>query len=96
MNLITLFGLALAVGLLVDNSVVVYEAVQRRLERGADPETAVFEGLRQAPLTEQTLSRRGTREQLRAQHLDRQFGSPRPAAGTKHPPHATRPDLKQN
>jgi hydrophobic/amphiphilic exporter-1 (mainly G- bacteria), HAE1 family len=35
LNLITLFGLALAVGLLVDNSVVVYEAVQRRLERGA-------------------------------------------------------------
>ena len=46
LNLITLFGLALAVGLLVDNSVVVYEAVQRRLERGADPATAVREGLR--------------------------------------------------
>ncbi len=46
LNLITLFGLALAVGLLVDNSVVVYEAVQRRLERGADPSTAVSEGLR--------------------------------------------------
>ena len=46
LNLITIFGLALAVGLLVDNSVVVYEAVQRRLERGADPATAVREGLR--------------------------------------------------
>jgi multidrug efflux pump subunit AcrB/ABC-type multidrug transport system ATPase subunit len=46
LNLITLFGLALAVGLLVDNSVVVYEAVQRRLERGAEPSAAVQEGLR--------------------------------------------------
>ena len=46
LNLITIFGLALAVGLLVDNSVVVYEAVQRRLERGADAATAVREGLR--------------------------------------------------
>jgi len=41
LNLITLFGLALAVGLLVDNSVVVYEAVQRRLERGAEADDAV-------------------------------------------------------
>ena len=40
LNLITLFGLALAVGLLVDNSVVVYEAMQRRLERGAEATTA--------------------------------------------------------
>ena len=46
LNLITLFGLALAIGLLVDNSVVVYEAVQRRLERGAEPAAAVREGLR--------------------------------------------------
>ena len=46
LNLITLFGLALAVGLLVDNSVVVYEAVQRRLERGADAAVAVRDGLR--------------------------------------------------
>ena len=46
LNLITIFGLALAVGLLVDNSVVVYEAVQRRLERGADAATAVRDGLR--------------------------------------------------
>ena len=46
LNLITLFGLALAIGLLVDNSVVVYEAVQRRLERGAEAAVAVREGLR--------------------------------------------------
>ncbi len=46
LNLITLFGLALAVGLLVDNSVVVYEAVQRRLERGVEPSAAVQDGLR--------------------------------------------------
>jgi multidrug efflux pump subunit AcrB/ABC-type multidrug transport system ATPase subunit len=46
LNLITLFGLALAVGLLVDNSVVVYEAVQRRLERGVEATAAVQDGLR--------------------------------------------------
>ena len=46
LNLIVLFGLALAVGLLVDNSVVVYEAVHRSLKRGADATTAVRTGLR--------------------------------------------------
>lgn len=46
LNLITLFGLAVAVGMLVDNSIVVYEAVQRLLERGASPDRAIDEGLR--------------------------------------------------
>ncbi|MCZ6617115.1 MAG: efflux RND transporter permease subunit, partial [Gammaproteobacteria bacterium] len=45
-NLITLFGMFVAIGLVVDNSVVVYEAVQRRLEQGADIEKAVRDGLR--------------------------------------------------
>jgi len=45
LNLITLSGLAIGVGLLVDNSIVVYEAVQRRLERGLAPETAAIEGI---------------------------------------------------
>jgi len=45
-NLITLFGMFVAIGLVVDNSVVVYEAVQRQLEQGADIEKAVREGLR--------------------------------------------------
>ena len=45
LNLISLLGLTLAVGLLVDNSVVVYEATQRGLERGAAPAEAVRRGL---------------------------------------------------
>ncbi|NIM02360.1 MAG: ATP-binding cassette domain-containing protein [Acidobacteria bacterium] len=45
-NLITLFGLAVGIGMLVDNSIVVYEAVQRRLEQGADPDTAAVDGVR--------------------------------------------------
>lgn len=45
LNLVSLFGLALAVGLVVDNSVVVFEAISRRLERGADIESAVAVGL---------------------------------------------------
>ena len=45
-NMLTLFGLALAIGLLVDNSVVVFESVQRSLDRGAAPDEAVRQGLR--------------------------------------------------
>ena len=44
--LVSLFGLMLAIGLVVDNSVVVFEAIQRQLERGANIEDAVQEGLR--------------------------------------------------
>ena len=46
LNLITLFGLAAGVGLLVDNSVVVFESVQRRLERGRSPDDAAAGGIR--------------------------------------------------
>ena len=45
LNLVTLFGLAVGVGMLVDNSIVVYEAVQRGLERGVDPDRAAVEGV---------------------------------------------------
>ncbi len=46
LNMISLFGLAVGVGLLVDNSVVVYESVQRRLERGHNPDDAAAGGVR--------------------------------------------------
>ncbi len=45
-NLITLFGLAVGIGLLVDNSVVVFEATQRSLERGLAPDDAAAAGVR--------------------------------------------------
>ena len=45
-NLITLFGLAVGIGMLVDNSIVVYEAVQRGLEHGASPDAAATDGVR--------------------------------------------------
>lgn len=45
-NLLTLFGLAMSVGLLVDNSVVVYEAILRGIERGITPPEAARLGLR--------------------------------------------------
>jgi len=45
-NLVTLFALAVGIGMLVDNSIVVYEAVQRQLERGAPPDRAANEGIR--------------------------------------------------
>ena len=45
-NLITLFGLAVGIGMLVDNSIVVYEAVQRQLEHGVEPDAAAEGGVR--------------------------------------------------
>ena len=45
-NLITLFGLAVGIGMLVDNSIVVYEATQRLLERGASPDRAAEQAVR--------------------------------------------------
>lgn len=46
LNLFTLFGLAVGIGLIVDNSVVVFESVQRRLERGRSPDDAAAGGIR--------------------------------------------------
>ena len=45
-NLLTLFGLAVSTGLLVDNSVVVYEAILRGVERQVPIEEAAEKGLR--------------------------------------------------
>ena len=45
LNLMTLGGLALGVGMMVDSSVVVLENIfRRRQERGEDPDTAAVEG----------------------------------------------------
>lgn len=46
LNMITLFGLTIGVGMLVDNSIVVYEAVLRCLERGYSPKQAASAGVK--------------------------------------------------
>src|SRR5690606_34399588 len=46
LNLITLLGLVVGIGMLVDNSVVVFEAVQRSLERGLAADAAAVAGIR--------------------------------------------------
>ncbi|MDI3317376.1 MAG: efflux RND transporter permease subunit [Bacillota bacterium] len=44
LNLLTLGGLSLAVGLIVDDAIVVLEAIERHLERGKSPRQAAVEG----------------------------------------------------
>jgi HAE1 family hydrophobic/amphiphilic exporter-1 len=44
LNVISMAGLALAIGMLVDNSIVVLENIYRHHELGADPRTAAIEG----------------------------------------------------
>ncbi len=44
LNIITLSGLMLAVGMLIDNAVVVVENIFRYREMGADPDTAAVDG----------------------------------------------------
>jgi HAE1 family hydrophobic/amphiphilic exporter-1 len=50
LNLMTLAGLALGVGMLVDNAVVVIENIFRHLEEGADRITAAKEGAREVAM----------------------------------------------
>ena len=44
LNIMTLGGLALGAGMLVDNAIVVIENIYRHLEKGEDPQTASAEG----------------------------------------------------
>lgn len=45
LNLMSLGGMAVAVGLVIDDAIIVVEAIARRLEEGEDPETAARRGL---------------------------------------------------
>jgi multidrug efflux pump len=46
-NLLTLFGLILAVGIVVDDAIVVVEAVQHHIERGLPPREATVQAMEQ-------------------------------------------------
>ncbi len=50
LNMMTLLGLSLAIGLLIDDSIVVRENIMKHLERGKDPKTAALEGTREITL----------------------------------------------
>ncbi len=50
LNMMTLLGLSLAIGLLIDDSIVVRENIMKHLERGEDPMTAASKGTREITL----------------------------------------------
>lgn len=50
LNIMTFGGLALGVGMLVDNAVVVLENIFRKREQGEDPETSAVEGTNEVAL----------------------------------------------
>lgn len=50
LNMMTLLGLSLAIGLLIDDSIVVRENIVKHLERGADPVTAAIMGTKEITL----------------------------------------------
>ena len=50
LNMLTLMGLALGFGLIVDNSIVVLENIVRKWQEGASPETAAEQGARNVVL----------------------------------------------
>lgn len=50
LNIMTLIALSLAVGLLIDDAIVVRENIFRHLEMGKDPKTAAIEGTKEVAL----------------------------------------------
>ncbi len=46
-NTLSLFGLVLAIGLVVDDAIVVVEAVERHIEEGMTPKDAAFQAMRE-------------------------------------------------
>jgi HAE1 family hydrophobic/amphiphilic exporter-1 len=50
MNIVSLAGLAFAVGMVVDNAIVVLENIFRKLTEGAPPEEAAYHGTREVAL----------------------------------------------
>ncbi|MDQ3036281.1 MAG: efflux RND transporter permease subunit, partial [Myxococcota bacterium] len=50
LNMMTLLGLSLAIGLLIDDSIVVRENIMKHLERGEDPFVAASRGTREITL----------------------------------------------
>jgi hydrophobic/amphiphilic exporter-1 (mainly G- bacteria), HAE1 family len=51
LNMMSLLALSLAIGLLIDDAVVVRENISKHLERGADPMTAAQEGTKEIALS---------------------------------------------
>jgi HAE1 family hydrophobic/amphiphilic exporter-1 len=50
LNVISLAGLSFAVGMVVDNAIVVLENIDRHLKLGASPRDAAYQGTREVPV----------------------------------------------
>ena len=48
-NTLSLFGLVLAIGLVVDDAIIVVEAVERHIEEGLSPKEASLKAMRRSP-----------------------------------------------
>ena len=51
LNMMSLGGLTLGIGMLVDNSIVVLESIYKKLEEGCDKKTAAIEGAREVGMS---------------------------------------------
>src|SRR5205085_8270586 len=49
LNTLTMFGLVLAVGIVVDDAIVVVEAVERHIEEGLSPRAAAHQAMSEVP-----------------------------------------------
>ena len=71
LNNLTLFGLVLAIGIVVDDAIVVVEAVERQMENGLSPRDAT---VRAMEMVSGPVDRRGSRAERRVRSLRVHYG----------------------
>ncbi len=82
LNNLTLFGLVLAIGIVVDDAIVVVEAVEQQIEHGLSPRDAT---IRAMELVSGPVDRRGTGAERRLRSLRVHHGDHRPVLPAVRP-----------